>query len=68
MSTYEIIKRKAQRDSNCRGCDRDLVKGDDIIYTYSFRNRGQNIIFCMDCAKLIGKLVEEVVDDGSQTR
>jgi len=59
MSEYDIVRRKAQRDSNCRGCDKDLVKGDDIIYTYSMRNRGQNIIFCIDCALMIGELGKE---------
>ncbi len=57
---FDIIKRKAERSSNCRGCDKELVKGDDIIYTYSLRNRGQNIIFCMGCAVIIGNLAKGV--------
>ena len=53
---YKIEKRKIERYGFCRGCDVELNKGDDIIYTYSFRNRGQSIIFCLDCAKIIGEL------------
>lgn len=60
---YEIVRRKAERESHCRGCDKTLFKGDAIIYTYSHRNRGQNIIFCMSCAELIGKLAKEYSDN-----
>lgn len=55
----DIVRRQAQRPANCRGCDKDLVVGEDIIYTYSMRNRGQNILFCLDCAKLIGELTKD---------
>lgn len=60
---YEIVRRKVERESHCRGCDKTLFKGNVIIYTYSHRNRGQNIIFCMSCAELIGKLVEEITNE-----
>lgn len=52
-----IEQRKIERPGFCRGCDKKLEKGTDIIYTYSWRNRGQNIIFCMDCAGEIYNLV-----------
>lgn len=52
----EIIKRKAERECHCRGCDVSVPKGSPIIYTYSSRNRGQNIIFCLACANTIGHL------------
>ena len=52
----EIERREAKRTCYCRGCDKALHKGDEIIYTYTFRNQGQNIIFCLDCAKIIGEL------------
>lgn len=55
MTNFE--KRLAKQNSFCRGCDEQQIKGEDeIIYTYSFRNRGQSIIFCMKCAKEIGEL------------
>ena len=56
----EIEKRKIKRDGFCRGCDKELIRDkDEVIYTYSFRNRGQSIIFCMDCAKKIGELANQ---------
>ena len=59
MSSESIVKRKALRASFCRGCDKKVVVGEDIVYTYSFRNRGQNIIFCMKCAEDIGNLTNK---------
>lgn len=38
-----------QRKGFCRGCDKPLDKGDTCFYTYSIRNRGQNIYVCFDC-------------------
>jgi hypothetical protein len=56
----ESIKRRpAERNAFCRGCDNTIVKGEDLIYTYSFRNTGQNIYFCVACAKKIGDLVKD---------
>lgn len=54
-----IKRRPAEREAFCRGCDKKIVKGEDLIYTYSFRNRGQNIYFCVGCAKKIGDLVKD---------
>lgn len=45
--------RFSKHDSFCRGCDKEISKGTKIFYTYSIRNRGQNIIFCMDCLNLM---------------
>lgn len=58
----KIERRLCQRPACCRGCDKDLNKGDPIIYTYSMRNRGQNILFCNDCAKVVGELSLEKED------
>jgi hypothetical protein len=56
----EIVRRKVQRDCFCRGCDVELKKDvDEGIFTHSFRNRGQNIIFCIDCGHVIGDLASE---------
>lgn len=56
-------KRIAKGNACCRGCDVMLRKGkDELIYTYSPRNRGQNILFCLDCAKEIGKLAGAVTE------
>lgn len=45
--------RKMERKGFCRGCDKTLPKGTQIVYTYSWRNRGQNIFFCKDCVDII---------------
>ena len=55
---HKTQRRKIERSGFCRGCDIELEKGDEIIYTYSFRNRGQSIIFCLDCAIVIGNLAK----------
>ena len=59
MNSYPIERREAQRKAFCRGCDKTIQVGEDMISTYSFRNRGQNIHFCLDCAKEIGELAME---------
>lgn len=51
-------RRKIERQGFCRGCDKVLSKGDEIIYTYSFRNRGQSIPICIPCGEQIAKLVK----------
>lgn len=53
-----FIKRKMERSGYCRGCDKELRKNDEIIYTYTFRNRGQHILICLDCAEVISDLME----------
>lgn len=58
MSAYDIKRREAQRDAFCRGCDKTIKKGEDMITTYSFRNRGQHIHFCLSCAKVIGEMAK----------
>lgn len=57
---YKIVRRKAERLCVCRGCDKNIARGEQMIYTYSMRNRGQHIFFCFTCADLIGKLANEV--------
>ena len=53
-------RRKIKRDGFCRGCDQKLKRDEDeVIYTYTFRNRGQNILFCLDCCKNIGELAND---------
>lgn len=53
MST---IKRKAEKERHCNGCDASIAKGSPIIYTHSSLNRGQSSIFCLACANSIGHL------------
>lgn len=53
----EIVRRPAERNAFCRGCDEVIEKGQDMVSTYSWRNRGQYIHFCLDCAKIISKLI-----------
>lgn len=55
---YSIKYRQAERQAICRGCDKELNKGDMMIATYSFRNRGQHIYFCRDCVKLMNNLID----------
>lgn len=56
MSSYDIVKRVAQRNAFCRGCDDVIKRGDEMISTYSFRNTGQHIHFCLHCAVVMGEL------------
>ena len=52
--------RLAKRDCYCRGCDKVLKRDTDMLLaTYSFRNRGQYIYFCVDCVKEMNKLIED---------
>lgn len=51
-----IEKREAQRKGYCRGCDCQFQPGEQIIATYSWRNRGQHIFFCLPCGEEIGTL------------
>lgn len=56
----KILRKPAERKCFCRGCDKCITRGDYIIYTHSFRNSGMSIIFCLDCAILIGDLAHGV--------
>lgn len=51
--------RPAERTAYCRGCDKEMHKGEPLVALYSWRNRGQSIFFCLDCAEEIGGLVKE---------
>ena len=65
MSLYDdsqkIVRRNVERHCFCRGCDKKMNPGEEAIYTYSFRNRGQHIFFCLDCADEISNLVKNDV-------
>lgn len=57
MSDYrDIIRRKTERTAYCRGCDDCMEKGTEVVSTFSWRNRGQHIYFCLPCAEIIGRL------------
>lgn len=56
--TYPIQRREAQRDAFCRGCDKKIKRGDEMISTYSFRNTGQHIHFCLKCAQQMGEMAK----------
>ena len=50
MDKFEY--RIAKQDSYCRSCDKlNKRNKDKVIYIYSLRNRGQNILLCEDCVK-----------------
>lgn len=57
----EIERRGLKRPAYCRGCDKKMYVGEDVISTYSIRNRGQHIYFCLDCGKLIGDLSKDII-------
>ena len=57
--SYNIERRQLKRKAFCRGCDKEMMVEEEVITTYSFRNRGQHIYFCIDCAEKIGKLAYE---------
>lgn len=59
-SDIRAKKRPAVRVAYCRNCDKGIKKGEIMIALYSFRNRGQNIYICLDCAKEIGRLGSEL--------
>lgn len=56
--TYAIERRKAGRDAYCRGCDAVIQRGEEMVSTYTFRNNGQSIHFCLTCSGLIGQLAK----------
>ena len=50
--------RLAKANSHCRLCDRINKRGEDwVIYFYSIRSRGQNILLCPKCAIKVGEAV-----------
>lgn len=57
--SLKIKLRPAERTAFCRGCDKEMHKGEYLVATYSHRNRGQSIFFCLECADDIGNLVKE---------
>ncbi len=58
-----IERRLTKRKAWCRGCNKEMPIVTEIIYTYSSINRGQNILFCLDCAKEIGELANAETQD-----
>lgn len=54
----DLTRRPLERAAYCRGCDDEMSKGTEVIATYSWRNRGQHIYFCLTCSATIGKLAE----------
>lgn len=60
MNRYPIERRQAERKAYCRGCDKAIQRGEEMVSTYSFRNTSQYIHFCLDCARLIGKLAKSI--------
>jgi uncharacterized protein YlaI len=52
------VYRPALQVAWCRSCDRKISKGEPMVTWYSYRNRGQHIHICPECASKIGKLVE----------
>lgn len=50
--------RLAKRTSYCRVCDKENIREKDMVmYTYSLRNRGQNILICPECIKEMYKAI-----------
>lgn len=49
--------REAQRDANCRLCDNEISKGMMGVFWYSYRNRGQHIVICPSCIKVLNNLL-----------
>lgn len=56
-----IVRRQVERQAFCRGCDEIIEKGSEMISTFSYRNRGQNIHFCLKCALEIGVLANKEI-------
>ena len=52
--------RKSNRTCYCRFCDKEIERNtEDVIYEYSYRNKGQHIFICKDCIKEAYNLVVE---------
>jgi hypothetical protein len=47
--SIEYRQCKNSSGAMCRGCDKKIVKDEYMIYMYSHRNCGQNIMICLDC-------------------
>lgn len=54
-----IERREAKRPCYCRGCGNEIGVGQEIVVTRTYTNRGGQIIFCLDCAKEVGRLANE---------
>lgn len=62
MRALDIKFRPIERKAFCRGCDKTMERGEMVVSTYSFRNRGQDIYFCIPCSKEIGRLANTQMD------
>jgi len=51
--------RQAERTAFCRGCDKKIKPKTYMLSMYSYRNRGQNIHFCLDCVDKIHEMNTE---------
>lgn len=51
--------RQAERTAFCRGCDKKIEPKTDMLSMYSYRNRGQNIHFCLDCVEKMHEMLQE---------
>lgn len=51
--------REAKREAFCRACDKAIKVGEEMITMHSYRNRGQYIHFCLQCADKIGWLARD---------
>lgn len=49
--------RQAQRDANCRVCDKEVSRGTEAVFWYSYRNRGQHIVICPNCVETLYNLL-----------
>lgn len=56
----ETTVRPAEREAFCRWCDGTIHKGENMVSFYSWRNRGQNIHFHIDCVKQMATFIETV--------
>ena len=60
MSRYDggFKLKKMERRGYCRGCDKDIPIGEDIIHTETLAGNGAAVLICMNCAKKIGELID----------
>ena len=57
----KIEYRLAKQNSHCRACDKINYKDKDyVIYFYSIRSSGQNILICPECIKEMYNLINKV--------
>lgn len=55
--------RPAERNAYCRCCDKVIKKGTMMLSWYTIRGQSSHIHLCLPCAKGIGELAKEHIEE-----